>query len=104
MLKLGELIFRPDQENPPKSSIKLVAIPKAVAEPCVPPFTDITDVIPITPIPADEKLEAANPVDPVDPVVTARPDESAIIVDIDDSGHLTNGDAPSKILSFTLNC
>lgn len=85
MLKLGELIFRPDPEDPPKSSIKLADLPMAPVEPIAPVVNGLIDLHPTVPLGVDRQERAL-------PVVAPVVDEAAMIVDIDDTGVVANGD------------
>lgn len=91
MLKLGELIFRPDPEVPPKLSVKLAELPTALTDPVIPVTKSVPTVPPTAPLVTNGQI----PIDAV-PVV----DEAAMIVDIDDTGAATNGDAHGKLFSL----
>jgi hypothetical protein len=82
LLKLGELIFRPDPETPPKLSIKLAAIPKTLTNLVSNPAVDTSQHVepPLVPNEPSQPLEQHT-----EQLVPPALDESAITVDVDDS-------------------
>lgn len=82
MLKLGELIFRPDPETPPKLPVKLATIPK-------PETNSVPGTVVDTSQPVEPPLVRNEPPQPLEqrPELPVPPviDESAITVDVDDS-------------------
>ena len=80
MLKLGELIFRPDPEIIPKPPIKLAAIPGALTRPVHNTVADVPQHAGLPSVSNELSQPPQNPEQPAPPIT----DESAITLDVDD--------------------